>query len=77
MLGKMGHLLLLLLQGRPHLMDLAIGVGAGMREGVVEGTGEEVDESVDVVGGGGLRLRVGLEGIFFVQQGLLGLGGEF
>lgn len=36
MLGKMSHLLLLLLQGRPHLVDLAVGICTSLREGVIK-----------------------------------------
>lgn len=70
MLGEMGDLLLLLLQGRTHLVDLSVGVGTGLREGVVEWASEEVDERVDVVGGGREGLGVGLEGKFLVQERL-------
>lgn len=58
-------------------MDLVIGIGADEGEGTIKGTSEEVNESVDVVGGGGEWLGVGVKGIVFEEEGLLGLGGEF
>lgn len=70
MLGEMGHLLLLLLQGRPHLVDLSVGVATSLRERVIQWASEEVDERVDVVGGGREGLGVGVEGEVLAEEGL-------
>lgn len=48
-LGEVGHLLLLLPRCLPHLQDLAVGVEVRL----LEGRAEQVNESVDVVGGRG------------------------
>lgn len=68
--GEMGHLLLLLLQGRAHLVDLTVGVSTSLREGVIKWASEEVDERVDVVSSGRQGLGVGLEGKVLVEEGL-------